>query len=97
MLADHADGRPADDAVVKRAKAKLRQGEKYAGDRNRQKRAGDHRGGGRGDSRGDDGLARPGKAAAIGAVVGAGGTAWWIAKLASPACGPAAPFCALVF
>jgi hypothetical protein len=38
------------------------------------------------------------KAAGGAAIIGAVGTGvWWIGKLASPACGPAAPVCALVF
>jgi hypothetical protein len=93
VLADRADGRPTDDAVANRAAAKLRQGEKYAGTRNKQKRAGNHKNTGREPG----GAGQSGKAASIGAAVGIGGMAWWLAKLASPACGPAAPICAVAF
>lgn len=35
--------------------------------------------------------------AGAGAVAAAGGLAWWLGKLASPACGPAVVVCAIVF
>jgi hypothetical protein len=38
------------------------------------------------------------KAVAVGAgIAGLGGLAWWLGKLASPACGPAVVVCAIVF
>ena len=46
-----------------------------------------------GSSAGDTAKKAAGGAAIVG---GAGGLAWWLGKLASPACGPAAPLCAVV-
>lgn len=45
-----------------------------------------------------DGNGNTAKAVAAGAgIAGAGAVAWWLGKLASPACGPAVVVCAIVF
>ena len=82
-LNDKALGRPYDKKAYNSGRKKLVESEKLSGTRNKPKRENNHN--------------SKRVATGAGAAVVGGGLIWWLGKLASPACGPFLPVCAIAF
>jgi hypothetical protein len=82
-LNDKALGRPYDKKAYNSGRKKLVESEKLSGTRNKPKRANNHN--------------SKRVATGVGAAAAGGGAIWWLGKLASPACGPFLPVCAIAF